>query len=72
MAEPDRPEILADISQREPDFYGRNGAPIWCSGELSLEDIRDLMRSEGVLIPSERMHNWMRANGCWNIRRRRG
>lgn len=67
MADLDAGEILADISQREPDFYGRGGAPIWCVGEPTLEEIRDLMRLEGSLVPSERMHNLMLANGCWNL-----
>ena len=58
--------IVADISQREPDFYGRGNAPIWCAGEPSLRDIRDLLRVEGILRPSKRMAEFMLANGGWH------
>ena len=67
MSDPDIDEIVADISQREPDFYGRGGAPIWCAGEPTLQEIRDLLRLEGTLVPSERMHRLMLAHGCWNL-----
>lgn len=71
MADPGIDEIVADISQREPDFYGRAGAPIWCVGEPTLQEIRELLELEGILVPSPRMNRLMLEHGCWNLQRKR-
>lgn len=53
-------QVRAVVESRPPDFRGRNGAPIWCVGEPTIAEIRDLLRREGALTPSPEMEALLR------------